>query len=272
MNKEPCDVIRDLLPLYIDACCSEASRKIVDEHLSACPECKQEWEEAVEGGPLFLDGVADDLLEKLSEEKPAETMKKGLRKVRKRWIISIVSLALAVAILVPVCILGINQSRSYGICFTSLDDITIVNAFLSDLKNNAPESAFEHIDLEYWQWKFSGFQFDEDIMANFEEDLKAQFIKQSSALTDVGGLTDFQYLSTEMGLRKDGTTWWKDEISWWHELRYSVTVDGKTCEMVFSTTENGIAEMREPNFGALPGVLNALDEYSHILLKQYMAS
>lgn len=119
MTKDTCEMIRDLLPLYIDDCCSETSRKIVDEHLAVCPDCKQEWEEALEGGPVFLDGVVNDLLEKLSEEKPAETMKKGLKKVRKKWFISIIAIAVAVAILIPLCILGINQHRSYGVCFTS---------------------------------------------------------------------------------------------------------------------------------------------------------
>ena len=38
MNKE-CDVIRDLLPLYADDVCSEASREIIENHLPECPEC-----------------------------------------------------------------------------------------------------------------------------------------------------------------------------------------------------------------------------------------
>ena len=38
--KNPCDVIRDLLPLYADDACSEGSRKMVEEHLAECPECE----------------------------------------------------------------------------------------------------------------------------------------------------------------------------------------------------------------------------------------
>ncbi|MBR2835524.1 MAG: zf-HC2 domain-containing protein [Coriobacteriales bacterium] len=34
-----CDVIRDLLPLYADDVCSDASRRIIEEHLLECPEC-----------------------------------------------------------------------------------------------------------------------------------------------------------------------------------------------------------------------------------------
>lgn len=34
-----CNVIKDLLPLYVDACCSEESVKLVSEHLENCPDC-----------------------------------------------------------------------------------------------------------------------------------------------------------------------------------------------------------------------------------------
>ena len=34
-----CDVVRDLLPLYVDDACSEESRHLVEEHLGECAEC-----------------------------------------------------------------------------------------------------------------------------------------------------------------------------------------------------------------------------------------
>ena len=39
--KYNCDLISDLLPLYKDEICSEASRKIVEEHLAECPDCQK---------------------------------------------------------------------------------------------------------------------------------------------------------------------------------------------------------------------------------------
>ena len=35
-----CNVIRDLLPLYVDGCCSEESAKLVAEHLEVCESCR----------------------------------------------------------------------------------------------------------------------------------------------------------------------------------------------------------------------------------------
>ena len=42
--KNDCEVIRALLPLYADEICSDASRKLVEEHLQDCPECSSELE------------------------------------------------------------------------------------------------------------------------------------------------------------------------------------------------------------------------------------
>ena len=36
-----CRVIGDLLPLYADESCSDASRALVDEHLKTCPRCRE---------------------------------------------------------------------------------------------------------------------------------------------------------------------------------------------------------------------------------------
>ncbi len=38
MNKE-CEIVRDILPLYLDSVCSPSSREIIDEHLKTCPDC-----------------------------------------------------------------------------------------------------------------------------------------------------------------------------------------------------------------------------------------
>ena len=39
-----CNVIRDLIPLYVDGCCCEESSLMVKEHLDNCEECKKIYE------------------------------------------------------------------------------------------------------------------------------------------------------------------------------------------------------------------------------------
>ncbi len=40
-----CNVVRDLIPLYIDGCCSEESASIVKEHIENCDACRKLLEE-----------------------------------------------------------------------------------------------------------------------------------------------------------------------------------------------------------------------------------
>lgn len=40
-----CNIVRDLIPLYIDGCCSEESRKLVEDHIEICPACRELLEE-----------------------------------------------------------------------------------------------------------------------------------------------------------------------------------------------------------------------------------
>lgn len=39
-----CNVVKDLIPLYIDNCCSGESAAIVKEHLAVCSQCKELYE------------------------------------------------------------------------------------------------------------------------------------------------------------------------------------------------------------------------------------
>jgi len=45
MEKINCDIIKDLLPLYVDNVLSPESKTAVEEHLKTCPQCSKEVEE-----------------------------------------------------------------------------------------------------------------------------------------------------------------------------------------------------------------------------------
>lgn len=40
-----CDIIKDLIPLYIEHMTSEETNNIIEEHISNCDECKKVYEE-----------------------------------------------------------------------------------------------------------------------------------------------------------------------------------------------------------------------------------
>ena len=41
MSKRECDIIKDLLPSYVDEICSEASKEWIEEHLKECAQCRR---------------------------------------------------------------------------------------------------------------------------------------------------------------------------------------------------------------------------------------
>lgn len=62
-----CNVVKDLIPLYIDRCCSEESEKIVKEHIESCDACKKLFNDmnvssdmiSVSGAPVTLSKIND---------------------------------------------------------------------------------------------------------------------------------------------------------------------------------------------------------------------
>lgn len=90
--KIPCEIVKDLLPLYHDDVCSSESRTTVEEHLLECDTCKK-----------YLDSMNGDLIQ-TNAEKAAEKAKSSILKeikkklLRKNVIISAISVICAIAI------------------------------------------------------------------------------------------------------------------------------------------------------------------------------
>ena len=44
MEDKKCNIVLDLLPLYVDEVCSEDTKQYIEEHMKACEVCKKEYE------------------------------------------------------------------------------------------------------------------------------------------------------------------------------------------------------------------------------------
>lgn len=97
-----CKIVEDLLPLYVDNVCSEQSKQAVEEHLKECENCRK-LINSTQAVPAPL----------IEPERPVsdKAVKKGFKKIRRRWCISL----LLVMILIPICVLGWNQYRDTGV-------------------------------------------------------------------------------------------------------------------------------------------------------------
>lgn len=64
MDRMHCDIVKDLLPLYVDDVCSEKSKREIEKHLEECEECKNYYELLKEGNPkVEKDWTSSNLLE-----------------------------------------------------------------------------------------------------------------------------------------------------------------------------------------------------------------
>lgn len=125
-----CELIQDLLPLYEEDLCSPTSRKAVQEHLEECEHCRRLT------APLPI-----EMPHEIPEANHA--VKKSIKKVKRRWLASLLAAVLAV----PLLLLSFNQYRGYGLCFTNLDDVYTGWRFLHALETEDWEKAAQMHDF-----------------------------------------------------------------------------------------------------------------------------
>lgn len=64
-----CNIVKDLIPLYIDGCCSEESERVVEEHLEDCSECKKLFEETKEPTDIIVTSESPKAFSKINDWK-----------------------------------------------------------------------------------------------------------------------------------------------------------------------------------------------------------
>ena len=88
--KYSCHVILDLLPLYHDGVCSEDSKKIVEQHLAECEECREFYENLLES-----DAIEEDSFHASEELRKASFLKNIQHKfVRRQILVGLLSVFL----------------------------------------------------------------------------------------------------------------------------------------------------------------------------------
>ncbi len=134
--KLECGIARDLLPLYVDGLCSEESRAALEQHLQECEGCQACYQrmraESAEPAPV------------LPTEEATTRFRRGMRRVRRRWALSLV----AVLVAVPLIFMTVAQVRGDGLCFTNLIPVAKCYHFLSLLQDGDYEAAYDLLDTE----------------------------------------------------------------------------------------------------------------------------
>ena len=102
MDKQ-CEIVQDLLPLYVDGACSESSAAMVKEHLETCPECKTLYEK-----------LCSDTGEGTLKAEMVGVVAKREKKVKKKRLLTIVASVVLTIVLIFTVINLWPASIDYG--------------------------------------------------------------------------------------------------------------------------------------------------------------
>lgn len=129
MSKMNCEIIKDLLPLYIDNVCSDESRNAVEEHINNCPICEAELVK-LQNAPELKPEIDNDIDEAV--KNAGKRIKKGKKKAVIKTLSIVMSLLLVIGIaaylIVPIKVAYhdyCNDGYLYSLC--GLVDIEISN-------------------------------------------------------------------------------------------------------------------------------------------------
>ena len=95
---ESCQIISDLLPLYIEGDCSEESRSLIEEHLQTCENCREQLR--IMQTPLDAASLTGQK-EKTQEISVEQAFKKIKKRTQKQIILTAISTILIISVLIP---------------------------------------------------------------------------------------------------------------------------------------------------------------------------
>lgn len=247
MKQIPCGVVRDLLPLYVDGCCGADSRRLVEEHLTGCPDCRRARADMAGELPPAEDAPAP-------EAEPARAMKTGLKKLRRRW-----ALSLLAALLLPLLgWLTWNQAHGTGPCFANLHERILADGFVRALAAGDYEGAFDRLELEEIYRDFSGdSRLDKAELSDFEARARAFFLDSARALEEAGGITAWRYLS----IQRTGSG---------YTVQYAVTAGGQDYSLSVDASDGGVWNFSGGSgYIPEPDPITALGLWSEYLWQDY---
>ena len=121
MNKQ-CEIVQDLLPLYVDSACSESSAAMVKEHMETCQECK-----------VLYEKLCSDTEEETLKSEMTEVVAKHEKKAKKKRLLTIAASVILTVILIFTCINLWPASIDYGTSdIYSKEDMDAAIALIKD--------------------------------------------------------------------------------------------------------------------------------------------
>jgi len=170
MNKQ-CEIVQDLLPLYVDGACSESSAEMVREHLESCTECDKICHK-------MASHTNEDILKEESKSVVKRHKMKEKKKNRRNIILAVlISIALVFLVVVSLWSPAIFQRGNpipYLIAATKISnenpyiqvDVDSVGTIYISKRGDCP-ALFEYVEdsrnVEFVEQAGSGYIFSNGI-------------------------------------------------------------------------------------------------------------
>ena len=230
MNRNDCDIARDLMPLSVDGVCSEGSQRFLDAHVAECKPCSD-----------YFDGMKTGMLNiKMEPTQESKFLKKSLRHIGKRFkVLWITVAALTCAFVLLLVAAGVNQMLMNHTEAAPLDMYTI-NLFRNDaLVSTALSGSF-------YEQVYDGFHRDEYYLTLTETNKDAVILtytvhwfpyqhKQIADAMKITGFpnpapTTFKPMGVDAPLVEDGTIL-ASTTGWTSDYRFTTGLEFDTLCM-----------------------------------------
>ncbi|MBP3953656.1 zf-HC2 domain-containing protein [Bacillus suaedae] len=154
MSKVSCEIIKDLLPLYYDSVCSDDSKRMVEEHLSKCNNCKMELER-------IQDEIHIPKIDNIENRKDSNVIKNISASWKRLRLKSFIKGGIISALLITTIILGYAGLFNWNITSVDTDVVEI-----SDISQMEDGKIFYYAQINDG-YSLNSLKYDMDNEGNF---------------------------------------------------------------------------------------------------------
>ncbi|MBE5939992.1 MAG: zf-HC2 domain-containing protein [Lachnospiraceae bacterium] len=141
--KITCDIIKDLMIIYNEEVSGDTKR-LVEEHLETCEECREYYRQINES----LDSINDIKVMETDTKEKNKAVKKSFSKIRNRWIASVLIVILLVPIVAFCGRLTVNQIDGRGLKYTNIDEVLLCKKYLQNIEKKDFDKLYGTMDIE----------------------------------------------------------------------------------------------------------------------------
>ena len=223
MNKINCNIIRDILPMYIDDLVCEDTKSLVEAHLKKCDACQEEYRK-----------MANVL------QMPIECEVQPIEKLHKKWKAEKIAAAIYTTVISLVVIMALSFWLFYYGVPAKEEEIGVITEFQI--------SRYYYLDQEY---VFHLSRFDGKAFNTFFKNIYEKNDQGEKVL--VGYEVQVREPIIKLNQFSSGFTFgygYQDESGPEEDFDFTVTIKYKDAEKVYSMREEGLFVTQE-NLGGI---------------------